>query len=184
MPECVNVMTDLGNFYQDFNDFYVDYETMCENIDLINESTKDINFGLIKLEQIHLPVFKQAELDGKSVKKVMDEIYTVDKSLKAEYDEIKLQQIQKKQQAEMIKPSETWRYIPIAKWVLYDPKIKKVNELLKESEQLDQEKSVRQTKINNINKIFANVDFYLIPSLQAYLKCLFNLQDYLLKFHQ
>ena len=64
---------------------------MCENIDLINESTKEINIGLIRLEQIHAPVFKQAELDGKSVKKVMDEIYAVDKDLKAQYDEIKLQ---------------------------------------------------------------------------------------------
>lgn len=89
VPECVSVMSDLGNFYQDFNDFYVDYETMCENIDLINESTKEINIGLIRLEQIHAPVFKQTELDGKQVKKVMDEIYAVDKNLKQEYDEIK-----------------------------------------------------------------------------------------------
>ena len=49
-PECVSVMTDLGNFYQDFNDFYGDYETMRDNIDLIFESTRDINKGLIKLE--------------------------------------------------------------------------------------------------------------------------------------
>lgn len=49
VPHCVAVMTDLGNFYQDFNDYYTDYETMIENIELINESTKDINVGLIKL---------------------------------------------------------------------------------------------------------------------------------------
>lgn len=52
-PECRDVMSDLGNFYMEFNDFYTDYETMCENIDLINESTRDINVGLIKLEKIH-----------------------------------------------------------------------------------------------------------------------------------
>jgi len=48
---------------------------------------------------------------------------------------------------------------------MYDNKIKKVNELMKETEDLDKVKSDKQTKINNINKIFANVDVYLVPSL-------------------
>ena len=49
VPHCISVMTDLGNFYQDFNDYYCDYDTMCENIELINESTRDINMGLVRL---------------------------------------------------------------------------------------------------------------------------------------
>ena len=56
VPICIDVMTNLGNFYQDFNDYYTDYETMCENIELINDSTKDINVGLMKLREVHKPV--------------------------------------------------------------------------------------------------------------------------------
>lgn len=58
-PKCVNVLTDLGNFFSEFNDFYDDYESMKENLDLIYESSREISHGLIMLEQIHAPVYRE-----------------------------------------------------------------------------------------------------------------------------
>ena len=58
-PKCVGVLTDLGNFFSDFNDFYDDYESMKDNLEMIYESSRDISHGLILLEQIHAPVFRE-----------------------------------------------------------------------------------------------------------------------------
>jgi len=58
-PKCTSVLTDLGNFFSEFNDFYDDYDSMKENLDLIYESSREISHGLIMLEQIHAPVYRE-----------------------------------------------------------------------------------------------------------------------------
>ena len=60
-PKCVAVLTDLGNFFSEFNDFYDDYDAMKENLDLIYESSREISHGLLMLEQIHALVYRETK---------------------------------------------------------------------------------------------------------------------------
>lgn len=70
-PKCVGVLSDLGNFFSEFNDYYVDYDSMRENLDLIYESSRDINHGLIMLEQIHAPVYRETQNNSDKIEVVI-----------------------------------------------------------------------------------------------------------------
>jgi len=74
VPQCVQVLMDLGNLFSDFQDYYPDYDAMKENIDMICDSTTGVLEGLILCEQMHSPVYREAQQNAKKVEEVMDEI--------------------------------------------------------------------------------------------------------------
>lgn len=67
---------------------------------------------------------------------------------------------------------------------MFDKKMKNKEELINASLKLENQMEDKNSKMNNINRIFANVDVFLIPALQEYLKALLNLSNILLKFHR
>ena len=126
-PKCIAVLTDLGNFFLEFNDFYDDYDLMKENIELLFESSKDINHGLIMLEQIHGPVYRETKMNADKIEVVIQEISQVDDELRREYDKIKSEQSELLQKAQQIKPNEIWKKIPLFKYWMYDKQMGKVS---------------------------------------------------------
>lgn len=91
-PKCVSVLTDLGNFFSEFNDFYDEYDSMKENLDLIHESSREISLSLIFLEQIHAPVYRETKANADKIEVVIQEISKVDDELRREYERIKAEQ--------------------------------------------------------------------------------------------
>lgn len=128
-PKCIAVLTDLGNFFLEFNDFYDDYDLMKENIELLYESSKDINHGLIMLEQIHSPVYRETKMNADKIEVVIQEISQVDDELRREYDKIKSEQTELLQKAQQMKPNEIWKKIPLLKIWMYDKQMGKVSML-------------------------------------------------------
>ena len=88
-PKCISVLGDLGNFFSDFNDFYEDYDSMKENIDLIYEASQDLSHGLIVLENIHVPVYRETKANADKIEVVIKEISEVDDNLRQEYEKLK-----------------------------------------------------------------------------------------------
>lgn len=138
---------------------------MQENIDLIHESSKEISHGLITLEQIHVPVYRETKANADKIEVVIQEISKVDDDLRREYERLKKQQNELMLRAETLKPNEFWKNIPLISIFLYDKKMTKIHRLNTEAENIDSQKTEKETRMRKINDIFLNVQSYLIPSL-------------------
>ena len=55
--------------------------------------------------------------------------------------------------------------VPILSRYLYDKKMKKKEDLINQTRTLENQKEDKNSKMNNINRIFANADVFLIPAL-------------------
>ena len=81
-PKCISVLGDLANSFVDFNNFYEDYDSMREKIDLIYKAFKNLSHGLITLEQIHVPVYRETKANADKIEIVIKEISEVDDNLR------------------------------------------------------------------------------------------------------
>lgn len=118
-PVCQNVLGDAYTFFNDFEDYFGDFETMKENIDMILTDSGSICQGFEVTKKIHDPVVKEATVNGMRAKAVQDEIMSKNADFKQSYDRMKSDLASLRKKYDDSKVSKMWNALPIAGTVYY-----------------------------------------------------------------
>ena len=68
------MLGDASNFFNDFDVYFGDFDSMKDNIDMILEDSASICQGFEVTKKIHDPVVKEATVNGMRARAVQDEI--------------------------------------------------------------------------------------------------------------
>ena len=88
-PVCQNVLTDAQNFFNDFETYFEDFESMRDNIDMILDDSKKISQGFEMTKKMHVPVVKEAHVNGKKARAVQEEITNKNAEFQKQYEVMK-----------------------------------------------------------------------------------------------
>lgn len=108
---------------------------------------------------------------------VVQEINHIDTDFKAKIKTATLVTERKKQEVNANKPSDAWKFLPVAGWIYHSVKTSNANAILVDLDvTLIQGNMEKERSLDRIGRVLENCNTYLVPALSSYLEAVTKLQ--------